>query len=206
MIVKGGYNPQTERFYGDTWSLTWDSPTPALVSLVSARTEWDVARVTWQVSDADGATLTAWRHAEATGWTGMTDLALDGQQRVTFEDRTVMEGARYGYRLSIRDGDRETFDGEVWLDIPRSAKLTLAGARPNPAPGPFAITFSLADGSPARLELFDTAGRSVFARDVGSLGAGDHEVRVERVLPSGLYFVRLTQQGKALISRILTRR
>jgi hypothetical protein len=46
----------------------------------------------------------------------------------------------------------------------------------------------------------------VFARDVGSLGAGDHEVRVERVLPSGLYFVRLTQQGKALISRILTRR
>jgi hypothetical protein len=206
MIVKGGFNPQTQQFYGDTWTLTWDSPTPALVSLVTARVDRGVARVTWQVSNADQATLTAWRRAEATGWTAMEEIVPDGQQRVTFEDRAVVEGGRCGYRLGIHEGERETYAGEIWLEIPRAAKLSLAGARPNPAAGPLAIAFSLADGSPARLELFDTAGRSVCAREVGSLGAGDHEVRIERALASGLYFVRLKQQGRTLTSRVLISR
>jgi hypothetical protein len=206
MIVKGGFNPQTQQFYGDTWTLTWDSPTPALVSLVTARVDRGVARVTWQVSNADQAKLTAWRRAEATGWTAMEEIVPDGQQRVTFEDRAVVEGGRCGYRLGIHEGERETYAGEIWLEIPRAAKLSLAGARPNPAAGPLAIAFSLADGSPARLELFDTAGRSVCAREVGSLGAGDHEVRIERALASGLYFVRLKQQGRTLTSRVLISR
>jgi hypothetical protein len=203
MILKGGYNPLAGGYYGDTWMLTWDEPTPALVSLVSARGERGVARVTWQVSGSDGARFSAWRRTNQGGWTAMGDLVPDGEQRVTLEDRSVMDGARYEYRLRILEGTNETFAGEVWVEVPRAATLSLAGARPNPAAGAFAISFVLEDESPARLELFDTAGRRVLARDVGALGAGDHEVRIERLLPSGLYLARLRQNGRALTARVL---
>ena len=201
MILKGGVN--AAGYHGDTWVLTWDLPTPALVSLVSARGERGVARVTWLVSGSEGARFTAWRRTEAGGWTAMGDLVRDDRQTVTLEDRSVVDGARYEYRLGILEGSDETYAGEAWVEIPRAATLSLAGARPNPAAGPFAIAFSLEDDSPARLELFDTAGRSVLARSVGALGAGDHEVRIERRLPNGLYFARLRQHGRAITTRVL---
>ena len=205
MILKGGYDPLGHVYYGDTWMLTWDEPTPALVSLVSARGERGVARVTWQVAGADGATLTAWRREEASGWSAVGEFVADGQGRVTFEDRAVLEGGRYGYRLGIREGTSETFAGEVWLDIPHAARLSLAGARPNPAGRVFTIGYSLEDASPATLELFDTSGRRVFARDVGLEGAGEHESLVAGAgaWPAGVYLARLRQHGRAITSRVI---
>jgi galactose oxidase-like protein/Kelch motif protein len=202
MIVKGGAD-DTGVHYGDTWALTIDGLTPTVVSLVSARGTRDAASVTWHVSAGEGARFTAWRRTDPGGWTTMGDLVPDDQQKVTLEDHSVVEGARYQYRLGIVEGTKESFAGEVWVDIPRAATLSLVGARPNPAAGPFAIGFSLEDDSPARLELFDTAGRGVLARNVGSLGAGEHEVRIEHRLPNGVYTARLRQNGRAITTRVM---
>jgi len=88
---------------------------------------------------------------------------------------------------------------------PGKARLALAGVRPNPAVRELTIAFSLPDASPASIELLDIAGRRVLGREVGSLGAGDHELRFEeaRRLPPGLYFVRLRQHDRALTARVL---
>jgi hypothetical protein len=206
IILKGGYRSNPGTWLGDTWVLTWDEqPTPVLASLVSARGERGVARVMWQVSGADGASLTAWRRGEASGWSAVGEVVPDGQGRVTLEDRAVSEGGRYGYRLGIREGTRETFAGEVWLDVPRAARLSLAGARPNPAGRVLTIGYSLEDGSAATLELFDTSGRRMFSRDVGSEGAGEHEFLVAEAgaWPAGIYLARLRQHGRALTSRVI---
>ena len=86
---------------------------------------------------------------------------------------------------------------------PPGAVFALHGARPNPSAGHLSVAFSLADASPAELELVDVAGRRVFQRDVGSLGAGFHVVPIERAnLPAGIYGLRLTQHGHTLTSKV----
>jgi hypothetical protein len=56
----------------------------------------------------------------------------------------------------------------------------------------------------ARLDLFDVAGRSVVARDVGALGPGAHAVNLAEQAPvrPGLYFVRLKQGAKEGVTRV----
>jgi PKD repeat protein len=80
--------------------------------------------------------------------------------------------------------------------------FALRGIQPNPAYGAFGVAFSLRDASPAWIELIDLGGRRVVEREVGSFGAGPHVVRLDGSrLPAGLYFVRLTQSGRSLITR-----
>ena len=69
--------------------------------------------------------------------------------------------------------------------------------------GRLTVTFSLARSSPARLELLDVSGRRVAAREVGSLGPGHHQVQLgdDRPLPSGMYFVRLSQGMNVAVRR-----
>ena len=74
--------------------------------------------------------------------------------------------------------------------------FALDEVKPNPALGrKLSVRFTLADREPAELEMLDIAGRRVWSREVGALGAGPHEVSlgVGRALPPGLYLVRLTE-------------
>jgi hypothetical protein len=205
LIVMAGYDPATGGFLSDTWQLAWGgAPTPVLVSLVDARAEPGRARIEWHVAGAGSEGVTVWRREEATAWHKMGALAPDGEERVAFEDRAVVEGARYGYRIGFREAGRDVYAGEIWLDIPSAPKLALAGARPNPAAGVLTIAYALEDSSPATLELFDTSGRRVYAHDVGSEGAGAHELRITAAnsLPPGIYVARLSQNGRTRTSRV----
>ena len=206
LIVTAGFDPGTESFYSDTWQLSFgSSPTPALVSLVSARAEPGRAWIEWQVAGSEGAKVTVWRRDNTGAWSALGERVPDGEDRVAFEDRAVVEGARYGYRIGFREGGSDVYAGEVSLEIPRAARLALSGARPNPAGRVLTIGYALEDASPATLELYDTSGRRVFARDVGSEGAGAHEFRVAEagLWPAGVYVARLSQHGRALVSRVV---
>jgi len=51
--------------------------------------------------------------------------------------------------------------------------------------------------------VLDVAGRAVLSREVGSLGAGRHTVALDlgaNAAP-GIYWLRLTQSGRALLAR-----
>jgi len=74
---------------------------------------------------------------------------------------------------------------------------------PNPTNGRAPVVrFVLPSAEKARVELVDVAGRRVWAREV--TGAGAHAVRVDdgARLGAGIYFVRLTHQGKELVRRL----
>jgi hypothetical protein len=82
--------------------------------------------------------------------------------------------------------------------------FALGAVRPNPSRGDgLTAAFALPTGGPARLELLDVSGRRVAAREVGSLGAGWHTVRLaaERPLPPGLYLLRLTRGADVRMAR-----
>ncbi len=66
------------------------------------------------------------------------------------------------------------------------------------------MRFALPDATPANLELFDLAGRRLWSREVGSLGAGEHEVQLGdgAWFPPGLYVARLIQGDHSATLRV----
>jgi galactose oxidase-like protein/Kelch motif protein len=96
-------------------------------------------------------------------------------------------------------GDRVPAQGQA-------PEFALQRVRPNPWSGndALAVSFSLPGGDPARLELFSISGQRVWVRDVGSMGAGSHDVRFDpgsRLAP-GLYMLRLTSHGGTLVTKV----
>jgi hypothetical protein len=153
----------------------------------------------WYASE-HGADMEVQRREEATDWQTIARVASDGNGYIVYEDREVVAGARYGYRLLVGD---EPF-GEAWVLIPSSARrFSLAGVRPNPSPGDLTVAFSLPDDRPARIEITDVAGRRIAVRDVGSLGAGTHEVDMSKGsrFAAGIYIVRLIRNNEVLTVR-----
>jgi hypothetical protein len=96
------------------------------------------------------------------------------------------------------------------LDAPRPPVAALAFERvyPNPARDRLMVTFALPRSGEARLELIDVGGRRIASRDVGALGAGRHTLDLARGLrlPSGLYFMRLTQGDRRITARAVVTR
>jgi sugar lactone lactonase YvrE len=83
---------------------------------------------------------------------------------------------------------------------PATLTFALEGMTPNPAPnGALTLRFTLPDALPARLELVNVAGRSVWSRAVQ--GTGPHALRPAEAFAPGIYFVRLTRGAQSLVRR-----
>jgi hypothetical protein len=132
---------------------------------------------------------------------------------VSYEDRTVAAGGRYAYQLVVPSRRGEVVGGEVWVDVPSvvgvtpapQVAFTLNPVQPNPLVDRFVVSFALASAEAARLDLLDLSGRRLRSREVGSLGAGAHQVELgsARDFRPGMYFVRLSQSGRALTRRVV---
>jgi hypothetical protein len=94
---------------------------------------------------------------------------------------------------------------EVPDTAPRPRDLALNAASPTPARGELTILFSLPGSGPASLVLFDAGGRRLLAREVGSLGPGDHAMVLgdASTLRPGVYLVRLSQNGAERSMRVV---
>jgi hypothetical protein len=174
--------------------------TGTLASLVTAHATPGLARLEWWSGTGQSAKVL---RAESPGdWTTVATISPPPDGRYSLEDRNVLPGHRYGYRLVFTGSAGDVVADEVWLDVPAVGALEFAGASPNPATGPIELAFALRGGRPATLELFDVGGRRVLARDLSPLGAGSHRLRIERteVLSPGMYVARLTE-GTATRSR-----
>ena len=185
-----------------------DLSTPTLLSLVSAQAEPDRVRITWYAADGSNLTATVYRRTMSDDWNALGWISADGTGWIVYEDAEVLPGTRYGYRLGVPEGGRETFLGETWLDVPLAPEFALAGLRPHPGLGDLTVTFSLTDASPAWLEVLDIAGRAIAAREVGQLGRGNHVLSLAagRTLAPGVYLLRLTRAGQSVTTRAVIAR
>ncbi len=180
-----------------------DATTPVLLSLVSAQADPQRVRLTWQLADAAGLVASVYRRTAGAPWEPVGRISPDASGFIVFEDRRVSPGVGYGYRLGVPGPGGELYAGETWVEVPLAARLALAGLQPNPAGRDLAVAFSLPDASPARLEVFDLAGRRLLAREVGALGGGSHVLRLGegRALASGVYVLRLSGSGRTRTAR-----
>ncbi len=182
-----------------------DGPVPVLVSLIRSEAYPDRVSLAWHAAEGASLRATVERRTEGGAWQRLAEIAADGTGRLGYEDRAVEPGARYAYRLAYVEDGIDRWSAESWVEVPRALALALEGARPNPAVGEFAAAFTLPRAGPARLELLDVSGRMMIAREVGDLGPGRHLVRLgdSGRTPSGVYWLRLRQADRVLVTRII---
>jgi hypothetical protein len=89
-----------------------------------------------------------------------------------------------------------------------AVELAVTAVEPNPSSGAQVVRFSLPNESPAVLELLDVTGRRVWSQEVGSMGPGEHSIRIggNVRVPSGVYFVRLAQGERVSTARAVVLR
>jgi hypothetical protein len=173
------------------------------ISLVSASAESDRVQVMWRSGGGELANAIAERRERESEWREWGAVAPDGEGYLRLEDRDVVGGRRYGYRLAYLDQGARRTAGETWVEVPPSARLALRGLQPNPSAGDLDVAFGLPDGQPATLELLDLAGRRLRAEQVGGRGPGNHVVSLGRkgALPAGVYLLRLRRADRELTAK-----
>jgi parallel beta-helix repeat protein len=185
--------------------MTAPSTTPCVLTvsvptvMVDADVSFDAVKVTWAGMEPGAETFSVQRRVEGGDWRAVGSPEVS-QGTLSFLDRDVRPATRYEYRLASPAGS-ETF-GWVSAFVPERPLLALQGARPNPARGTPLIALTLADASPASLQVFDVSGRRMQDIDLEGLGPGFHTVRL-RSLPPAIYLVRLRQGSTTLIKRVL---
>ncbi len=151
------------------------------------------------------ANLRLWRLAPGDEWVPQADLHVPGSGVLAFDDREIEASIRYGYRLTLATAPYEPASADVWLTATTFPSFSLARPWPNPSRGAFTLAFTLAASASADLEVFDLAGRRVWARRWDALSPGPHHVAISPGdLPrGGLYFVRLRQAGRSATARVI---
>jgi len=96
-----------------------------------------------------------------------------------------------------------SIDGIVGVGDGASALFALRGVAPNPAQHELRVSFSLRSARAATLTLFDVSGRQLESRRLEGMGPGWHTVTLggRGHLSTGLYLIRLTQEGQSLTTR-----
>ena len=177
-----------------------ESPTSTQLSLQSVVVEPGIVNLRWQLTGAAAEGVVERRTADR-DWAYVGRGSFDAAGVLVFEDRSVVAGMRYAYRLRIVG--TEIISEETWVQVPAAFTLELAGATPNPSSGPLTVSFTLPSSAPASLSLVDLSGRRIASHQVGLLGAGRHRVRLadSGAIPPGIYWLRLTQAGRVITTR-----
>jgi hypothetical protein len=186
----------------------WDGTTATELALLSADATPERVTLIWQGPGAGALSAQVERRSEDGAWQPVGAAESIGADRLRYEDRAVTPGERYGYRLAwIEDGEAHA-TAESWIDVPLTPELALEGFTPNPSLREAVVAFTLPSAGRGRLEVMDVAGRRVFRRELGGLGAGRHTLALDasRTLRAGVYLIRLTHGGRVLHARgVVTR-
>lgn len=178
--------------------------TAVQVSLAGTYAEPGLVRLTWVVADGAAVRATVYRRTDADDWRPLAEIFPDGTGHLTFEDRDVLPGTRYLYRLGLPDPAGETFSDEIAVDVPLvvAPALAIRSVRPNPSDREMWVAFSLATAQPARLELIDVSGRRVREQTVNGGGQQMVDLATGGRLAPGVYLVRLTQDRQSVVTRV----
>jgi hypothetical protein len=184
--------------------LSPEAPTATLAAFVGADVASDHVALRWFTPSGGGVAATVSRRPPGGGWSDLGSIVSDGLGNLAFDDRDVSPGDVFLYRLAILDAGEVQFVGQTLIEVPRPT-FALLGARPNPVvDGRLTVSFSLSTVHASQIELLDIGGRVLRRVEVGTLGVGNHLVDMSpgtRMVP-GVYFIRLTQDGRHLIQRV----
>ena len=187
-----------------------DNLAPAIPAPFSGSYSTGAAHLTWGANgEHDLAGYKLYRGATADFTPGPANL-LGTLSTTSYDDAAAISGSYFKLAAVDVNGNTSAYattqaGGLLGVGDDRAFAFALEGARPNPSHGNLLnVSFSLPASGSARLELLDMSGRRVVVRDVGSLGAGRHTVRLtaEHALAPGLYWLRLAQATRRQTVRV----
>jgi len=139
-------------------------------------------------------------------------LDFDGDGRPDLGAVVGLPPANLNRRFVVARGTQPGTAGIGDADVAPTGQAVLSAAGRNPFSDHTALSFALAQRGPARLVIFDPAGRQVASLLDGVMGAGEHRVTWDGTrsggirLAAGVYFARLTTaEGTASRPLILAR-
>jgi hypothetical protein len=135
--------------------------------------------------------------APVAGGVGYMDYdGVESQEEIEIPPRAIRSGAVAGEKSA---------SGRAALEASIPARLALRVCGPQPVAGALELELSLRSAAPARLEVLDLAGRSLASRDLTGVGPGTVTLRLDSTarLAPGLYWLRLTQNGRDARARML---
>ena len=209
MVIYGGW--AGDHMLGDTEYLTWgELPTHATITAGAPAATTHYASVNWNVSQSTGVHAAVFRSGPNQPWSSIGMLTINAQGGASFTDHNVVPGTQYSYELGVSSERGPSVGGQVAVNVPLidvppqvDVAFALQPVRPNPLVDRFKVSFSLPNADPARIDVMDVSGRRMLTREVGSLGAGSHELDLGGAcaFTPGMYFVRLSRAGQTLTTR-----
>jgi hypothetical protein len=203
LVLTGGYDDD-ETYFGDAWQL-WMSaplPTPVAASLWSADSDVRGVRLTWFVPAGPGGSPAVQQSLDGVEWTDVGEAYRTAGDEWSWNGPPLAPSARAAFRLVLSSGGAETRTPAVWLRGPAAGRLALA-PRAGPAGPELAVTLVLALVAPARLRVFDAAGRLVAE---ACPPAGATAWNFGRAPAPGLYLAELTQGAERRVTRLVSLR
>jgi hypothetical protein len=178
--------------------------TPVTISLADVEAEPGHVLLTWYAAER-GFEANVERRTTNGAWSRLGAVTSDGAGWLRYADRDVVAGENYAYRLAYSRAGQEEFTSELWVEVPNTLALALGGLQPNPAVAELVAAFTLPRAEPASLDLIDLAGRRIVSKDVGSLGAGNHRMRIAEsgAVSPGVYWLVLQQGSERKVTRAL---
>jgi hypothetical protein len=168
----------------------------------------EAMELNWHLpEDADGDQLVLERSLDQYSFTQVEDfgkITTPGAD-VTYIDRDALAGMQYYYRM--RDIDP---NGELKYSPVIAAKFGQAGdyhagnVYPNPARDHFSLDFTAFVEGDLHMQLFDGAGRMVFAENKEmEIGQPSPYYTMPEGLPTGVYQARFTFSGQSFSQKVI---
>ena len=163
----------------------------------------DLVRLEWN-------TWLRWRNwgivevsRDGQGWAPYGAITADEQGHCAFEDRSVTPGSTVSYRLRATVNGLTMVSAVTTVRVPERTPLAIAGLRPNPSRAVPMVAFTLPGRAATRHDVYDLAGRRVWAGELGELAPGPHlqSVDTHGALRSGVYMFRLTSNARSVSVR-----
>ncbi|OLD80877.1 MAG: hypothetical protein AUI33_01480 [Ignavibacteria bacterium 13_1_40CM_2_61_4] len=182
----------------------YDRATPVATSLLASRADPDCVHLVWYTPEA-GFRARVERRESSEPWRSIAEVAADPSGELVFDDRSVVPGHRYQYRLAFRDGGGTAYTDETELLVPPRPSTSITSVRWSGHGRQVEIGFALPRGASAQLMLLDPSGRLVAARSLEqpAAGKGSAVLEVRGKLAPGVYFVRLTQGADLNVRRVV---
>lgn len=176
------------------WEREVDEPLTAVALLTSTEVRDGHVLLSWRTDLRPGEPVRLYRRYVPGEWAPIAALTVGAGGEIAYEDADVLAHGVYDYRIGVVQGGQEVFAGSVRVDVRNANRLLIHGAQPNPTSTGVLVSFHLPSAAPATFDLIDAGGRRVLSRQVGSLGAGRHQLDLRREkLAPGVYWMRLSQ-------------
>ncbi|NBB72692.1 MAG: T9SS type A sorting domain-containing protein, partial [Bacteroidetes bacterium] len=184
---------------------------PVELTAFTAQVDDESVRLSWTTaSETDNAGFEVQRRrGTASSWqpVGFVDGhgTTTATHRYAFTDRAIpfeADSLRYRLRQIDTDGDAALSEA-VAVTLSAPEQLALHGNYPNPFADHTTIRYEVPEAGEVRIAIFDMIGRQIRTLVDQRQDAGRRQIRFDaRGLSSGVYFVRLTSDGRTATHKL----